>query len=140
MSVAEILQKYALPTIAEEPEEKLVLININHLEDRWSREAIYHQTRLAWRTSKSRAEKADYVLAVVRGVVVGAFIADEWLDATHANFPDYVSLDEEMPERRGFNGRPAPQAIWDKFVGEKGKRIAIDEMKHIRFPIRYWKV
>lgn len=140
MNAIEIINKYALPTIYEEPTEKLVLININHLKERSDVEAIYEQTRLAWRICKKRAEAADYVLAVVRGVVVGAFVAKEWRDATHANFPDHVSLDGEMPDRKGFIGTRAPDEIWEKFVGSRGKRISIDGMKHIQFPIRYWNI
>ena len=140
MNVVEIIDKYALPSIDEEPSEKLVLININRLEDKSDVDAIYLQTRLAWRISKKKAEAADYVLAVVKGVVVGAFIATEWLDATHANFPDHVTLDGEMPERKGFIGVPAPDEIWKKFVGDRGKRISIEGMKHIQFPIRYWNI
>ncbi len=140
MNIVEIIDKYALPSIDEEPREKLVLININRLEDRSDIDAVYQQTRLAWRISKKKADAADYVLAVVKGVVVGAFIAKEWLDATHANFPDHVPLDREMPERKGFIGIPAPAEIWEKFVGDRGKRISVDGMKHIQFPIRYWNI
>lgn len=140
MSVVEIIDKYALPSIDEEPMEKLVLININRIEDRSNINAIYEQTRLAWRISKSKADAADYILAVVKGVVVGAFVAKEWKDATHANFPYHVTVDGEMPERKGFIGAPAPDHIWKKFVGERGKRISIDGMKHIQFPIRYWNI
>lgn len=140
MNVIEIVDKYALPEIDVEPTEKLVLININRLEDRSDEEAIYQQTRLAWRISKSKAEAAEYVLAVVKGVVVGAFVAERWLDATHANFPDHIPVDGEMPERKGFIGVRAPEEIWSKFVGKRGKRISIEGMKHIQFPIRYWKL
>lgn len=140
MSVTELIDKYALPTISEPPPEKLVLININRLENRASRDAIYQQTQLAWRISKEKAEKADYVLAVVRGVIVGAFSAEAWLDATHANFPEEISKDHEMPDRKGFRGQPAPDEIWEKFVGVRGKRIAIEDMKHIQNPVRYWKI
>lgn len=140
MNVIEIIDKYALPSIDEEPMEKLILININNLKDRSDVNAIYEQTRLAWRISKRKAEAADYVLAVVRGVVVGAFVAKEWLDATHANFPDRVSIDGEMPERKGFIGTRASDEVWEKFVGTRGKRVSIDGMKHIQFPIRYWNI
>lgn len=140
MSVTEIKNKYELPAIIDGPAEKLVLININRLDDRSNQDAILRQTRLAWRISKERAEEADYVLAVVRGVTLGVFVADEWLDATHANFPEHVSVDEEMPERKGFIGRPAPEEVWEKFVGKSGKRIAIDDMKHIQNPVRYWNI
>jgi hypothetical protein len=43
-----------------------------------------------------------------------------------------------MPGRKGFKGEPAPAHIWEKFVGSRGKRITIDGMKHIQYPIRYW--
>lgn len=140
MNVLEIIDKYALPAVDVEPSEKLVLININRLQDRSDAVAIYEQTRLAWRISKTRAEAADYVLAVVKGVVVGAFVAEEWLDATHDNFPDRIPVGSDMPERKGFNGVPASKEIWDKFVGERGKRISNEAMKHIQFPIRYWNI
>lgn len=140
LSVVELIDKYALPTIDQEPIDKLVLININKLEDPTNREAVHEQTRLAWRINMSRAGAADYVLSVVRGVVVGVFVADKWLPATHANFPEHVSINKESPERAGFRGRPAPEAVWEKYVGERGKRIAIEGMQHVRNPVRYWKV
>jgi len=139
MSIQEINEKYALPEIDWEPSEKLVLININNLNDRSSVEAIYRQVRLAWRISQHKADEADYVLAVVRGVVVGAFKATEpWLTATHENFPDQILEGDDMPGRKGFKGEPAPDHIWDRYVGSRGKRITIEGMKHIQYPIRYW--
>ena len=139
MSVDEINGKYGLPEIDWEPTDKLILININKLEDRNSVEAIYRQVRLAWRISQHKADNADYVLAVVRGVVVGAFKAHgPWLTATHENFPDQILEGDDMPGRKGFRGEPAPHHVWERYVGIRGKRIAIDGMKHIQNPIRYW--
>ena len=138
MSIDQINDKYALPEIDEEPDDKLILININNLDDRGSIDAIYRQVQLAWRISKQKAESADYVLAVVRGVVVGAFKATAWLDATRANFPALISEGGDMPGRKGFIGERAPDHVWERYVGQRGKRIAIDGMKHIQNPIRYW--
>ena len=139
MSIDEINDKYALPEIDWEPAERLILININKLDNRNSVEAIYRQVRLAWRISQQKADGADYVLAVIRGVVVGAFKAHgPWLAATHENFPDQIVEGDDMPSRKGFIGEPAPEHIWNKFVGSRGKRIAVDGMKHIQNPIRYW--
>jgi len=141
MSVTEINDRYALPAITEGPAEKLVLININRVENRFDREGVYEQARLAWRINKNRADQADYILAVVRGVVVGAFVVDErkWLTATNENFPVRIAPENEEPERKGFHGEQAPADIWEKFVGERGKRIEVDGMKHNQYPIRYWK-
>ena len=139
MSIVEINDKYDLPEIDWEPSEKLILININKLDDRTSVDAIYRQVRLAWRISQQKAEGADYVLAVVRGVVIGVFtVHGPWLAATHENFPDQIAEGDDMPGRKGFKGEPAPDHIWEKFVGSRGKRITIDGMKHIQYPIRYW--
>ena len=138
MTPNEINDLYALPEIDWEPEENLILININNIKDRTSVDAVYHQVQAAWRISRDRAESAHYVLAVVQGVVIGAFKAEKWLNATHKNFPDNIVEGDNMASRQGFIGVPAPDHIWEKFVGDRGKRIAIEGMKHIQNPIRYW--
>jgi uncharacterized protein len=138
MTANEVNDLYALPEINWEPDEILVLINVNNIEDRHSVESIYRQVQAAWRISRKRAQQADYVLAVVRGVVIGAFTAEKWLDATSENFPNKALADESGIKRIGFVGAPAPDYIWEKFVGARGKRIAIDGMRHVQNPIRYW--
>lgn len=138
MNHTEIVDKYSLPAFPLEPEHKLVLININKLEDRFDRRATYDLVRYCWRISKSRAEDAQYVLAVVRGVVVGAFQADRWMPATRENFPDIPYADGSETHRLGFVGRDAPTEIWDLYVGARGKRIVTPDLKHIQNPIRFW--
>ncbi|MCC5960841.1 MAG: hypothetical protein JJU08_16020 [Rhodobacteraceae bacterium] len=138
MSVYEIIDKYALPEVEYEPAESLVLINVNGIQDQSTPEAIYHRTRFSWRIDVSKAKRAQYVLAVVRGVVKGAFIADTWLNATYTNFPEHLAEGQAVEGRKGFIGREAPSHIWDKFVGTRGKRITNPAMKHVQFPIRYW--
>lgn len=138
MSTHEINDLYALPEIDWEPEEKIILININNIEDRSSLEAVYRQVQAAWRISRKRAENADYVLAVVRGVVIAAFQPDKWLAASHKNFPQLDPFDKTLSSRLGFVGQPAAEEIWQKFVGTRGKRIVLEGMKHVQNPIRYW--
>lgn len=138
MNHIEILDKYSLPEFPQNPEHKLVLININKLEDRFDRQAIYNLVRYCWRISKSRVENAQYVLAVVRGVVVGAFEVERWMAATRENFPDISYADGSEAHRLGFVGRDAPVEIWDLYVGGRGKRIATPDLKHVQNPIRFW--
>ena len=142
MSVQEIQNQYDLPPLFEEPNEKLVLININRIEDRSNIDAILKQTQIAWRISKHRADQADYILAVQKGVVIGAFkmSPEKWVDVNHKNFPEQVAPDEDFNGRKGFHGSKAPDHIWEKFVGEHGKRIEVSGMKHIQNPIRYWNI
>jgi uncharacterized protein len=126
MHVNQIIEKYSLPSIDWEPEEKLILININNIQNRSNVDEIYKQVKGNWRISINRAQKADYVIAARRGVAIGIFTIDNWLIST------------EHEGRYCFEGHPAPKEIWDKFVGTRGKRIIHDNMKHIQYPIRYW--
>lgn len=136
MHPQQILDKYELPTIDNEHHDKLILININALEGR-TKDDIYQQVRFAWRLSIDRARKADYVLAVVRGVVIGAFIPDCWAPAERKYFAD---IPFEEPKRRAFVGREAPAEIWEKYVGLRGKRLVHADMKHNQNPIRYCNI
>jgi hypothetical protein len=140
MNHQQLMAKYALPSLDEDIEEKLVLININAIDDQSNISAIYDQVRYAWRISKDRACQADYVLAVVRGVVKGVFVADEWFEASRENFPDLDRAQNDISGRYGFRGRAAPNDIWNRFVGTTGKRITNEKMMHFQNPIRYWKV
>lgn len=136
MHTKEIIAKYDLPAIDFEPAHRLVLINVNRYESA-DHADLYRQVRFSWRISAERANKADYVLAVVRGVVVGAFVADNWAAATEENFPD---IPFEEPKRCAFVGRAAPQEIIEMYCGDNGKRIDLKELRHSQNPIRYWKV
>ena len=138
MNHIELMDKYNLPEFPQNPEHRLIFININKLEDRSDRKAIYDQTRYRWRLSKVRAEKAEFALAVVRGVVVGAFGKLEWLPATLKNFPGIPHADNTQPHRFGFEGEEAPPEIWSLYVGERGKRITRADLKHDQNPIRYY--
>ena len=136
MHAAQIIDKYQLPEITDDPKHKLVLININKL-DKSGFDEIYKQTRFSWRINVNRAKKADYILSVVRGVVVAAIRAEKWDKATKENFPDIPS---DEPGRFAFKGTKAPDDIWETYVGKRGKRIVNADMKHVQYPIRYWKI
>lgn len=138
MNHIELIDKYNLPEFPLQPRHRLIFININKLNDRICRQKIYDQTRYRWRLSKSRAEKAEFALSVVRGVVVGAFGQLEWFPATTEYFPDIPNADNSQPHRFGFRGKAAPPDIWSLYVGERGKRITQDALKHDQNPIRYY--
>lgn len=71
-------------------------------------------TSYAWKLGK-KAKDAEVVLATWRGMIVGAFIPDEWLEATHENFPTR----EPAPGRLAFKGHVAPPAIEKQYVGKR---------------------
>src|SRR5258706_2794471 len=95
MHAQEIINRYA--AIAADFQHRALLISVN-----WSatESSLYESTRFAWKISLANAKKADVILATFHGIIVGAFIADEWVDATTDNFPGR----ETMPGRLGFIG------------------------------------
>jgi hypothetical protein len=67
----------------------------------------------------------------LQGLIVGAFIADKWLDATPENFPGR----EGVPGRAGFVGRDASNEIKTLYVG---KRVPDEYRKRgAASPIKY---
>jgi hypothetical protein len=140
MHPTEIQYKYDLPAIEADPNDRLLLININRVVNYATAEEVLRQVCCAWRLDPKRAKKADYVLAVRKGVVLGAFVAEKWLRATSENFPKLANEDLDLPNRWGFEGRPAPIEVWQRYVGNRGKRIANNALRHSQNPIRYWNI
>lgn len=136
MSPVDLIKRYALPELDESPPHRLVLININRINGRHDWRSVLAQVRFCWRLSLSKATRAEYVLAVEKGVVVGAFKVTEWLPATKENFPGF----NDNPKRFGFNGTRAESDIWEYYVGLYGKRISNPKMRHVQNPVRYWNI
>lgn len=110
MHAKEIIRRYsAAPAVFR---HKVLLISVNRSA---SETSLYDATRYAWKISQSKAKQAEVILATLHGLIVGAFIADNWLDATGANFPGR----EDVPGRLGFVGREAPANIKELYVGKR---------------------
>jgi uncharacterized protein len=109
MHSKEIIRRYsAEPAVFQ---HRALLISVNRTV---SETSLYEATRYAWKISKSKAKQAEVILATLQGLIVGAFVADDWLDATGANFPGH----DDVPGRLGFVGREAPATIKDLYVGK----------------------
>ena len=63
--------------------------------------SAYDAVHLAWRLDVDRAKRANYILAVEKGLIVDVLQAHEWLPATKENFPE---LNETIEGRFGFHG------------------------------------
>jgi hypothetical protein len=86
-------------------EHKAILININRTAPE---KDIYEAVRYAWKLDPKKASKADIVLAVLQGLIIGVFVADKWLAATPENF---AGTSINQPGRWGFQGHEAPEEI-----------------------------
>lgn len=126
MHASEILRHYSAEPATFE--HKALLINVNRTSAETS---LYEATRFAWRLSRDRAEEAELVLPTVQGLIVGAFIPQEWRAATAENFPGR----ENIPGRIGFVGTEAPAEVRELYVG---KRVPDEYRKRgAANPVRY---
>ncbi len=90
---------------------RAIVINVNRTVA--ERESVYAAVRYAWKLDPRKAAAAEIVLAVERGLIIGVFVADRWLEATPENFP---GTDVARPGRWGFVGRAAEKAIADRYL------------------------
>jgi hypothetical protein len=125
--VNEIIQRYEREFAVFKHD--VILINVNN----WDKERdLYDQVRYAWTISQRRANDIEYVLAVRQGVIIGAFIVEEWLEANSDNFPKFPSL--PLGKRKyGFRGRVAPPDICELYL----QRRAPPQKRGAQGPIRY---
>ena len=82
----------------------------------------YNASRYSWKIDTLKAKRAEYVMGVCHGDIVGVFQADEWLPAKKANFtdiPDNHGNWGEQKGRFGFRGSEAPIDVKNRFIGKK---------------------
>ena len=103
MHAQEIIREYAAEPAVFRHDAILISVNRSAV----AASSLYEATRYAWKISPTKARKAEVVLATVQGIIKGALVADEWLEATGANFPGR----QDVPGRYGFNGHDAPKEI-----------------------------
>jgi hypothetical protein len=132
MHAQEIIRRYSAEPAAFRHKALLISVNRSAAE-----RSLYDATRYAWKIDKRKAKQADVILSTMQGVIVGAFIAHDWLEATAANFPGRAEGDG-VPGRFGFIGEEAPADMKKLYVG---KRVPDDYRKRgAANPIKYtWK-
>ena len=96
MHAREIIARYCAETAVFQHRALLISVGRTALEM-----SLYEAVRYSWKINQSRAEEAEVILAVLQGLIVGAFVADRWLKATVANFPGRPA----SRGRIGFEGR-----------------------------------
>lgn len=126
MHADEIIKRYSAETA--EFEHKAILISINRSATEIS---MYEATRYAWRLNKRKAEQAEIILPTMQGLIVGAFIAEKWLEATAKNFPSRG----DAKGRFGFIGKEASPELLKLY---KNKRVPDEYRKRgASNPIKY---
>jgi hypothetical protein len=111
MHALEIIHEYAAEKAVLRHAAILISVNRSAL----ATSSLYEATRYAWKINPTKARKAELVLATVQGIIKEAFIADDWLEATAANFPGR----QDVPGRYGFIGREAPDEVRRFYIGKR---------------------
>lgn len=110
MHATEVLRRYMAEEAVFEHRALLISVNRTALE-----RSTYEAVRYAWKLNPRKARQSAVVLATVQGLIVGAFVPEQWLEATKENFPAYW----ERPGRYGFVGREAPLDLARRYVGKR---------------------
>ena len=138
-NIHEIVTAYQAETVEITDDALLISINRTALE-----RGVYDAVRFAWKLTPSEANKAKIILATVQGLIKGVFVAEQWLEATQENFPNFMLLGEDVynheirSKRYGFIGKNAPPEFQTKYLG---KRIPEKfRKKGASNPVKYsWK-
>ena len=99
MNAIEIITKYAAEEAVFKHKVMMIIVNKSVVK-----RSIYDAARFAWKINKKKAERAEYVLAVLQGLIIGIFRVQEWKQANIQNFPEF-NLDR--PGRYAFVGEEA---------------------------------
>lgn len=120
----QIIKQYQAKII--DVQHKILVLCVNRTANE---EDTYEAVRYAWKLDPKRAEKADYVLALQQGLVIGVFVPKKWLPATK------IPGREDFLDRWGFVGEEASAIIKEHYLG---KRLP-DSMrkKGAANPVRY---
>ena len=104
MHAKQIIERYEAKEVAFH--HNAIVINVSKTV---AEKGSYEAARYAWKLDPKKAEQAEIVLAVDKGLIIDVFIAEKWLEATAENFPGAA---KDWPGRRwGFVGREAPEEI-----------------------------
>lgn len=128
MHAKQVVERYEAQEVEFEHKALIIFVNRSLAE----RESVYAAVRYAWKLDPNRARRADIVLAVGQGLVIGVFIAAKWREATIDNFPSLVA---DVPGRWGFDGREAPAEIANQYL--RRRLPAALRIRGAANPIRY---
>lgn len=113
MHAEEIIRRYAADPAVFRHRALLISVSRSAAE-----RSLYDATRYAWKLDVRKAKQAEVILATMQGLIVGAFVAHAWHEATAANFPGRAEGDG-VPGRFGFVGAEAPDELKMLYVGKR---------------------
>ena len=121
--------------VCENITENVIAIKISQAyRENMTELELYEATRGYWKIDVKRAEKAEYVFSVYKGIIKEVYKIKEWLPA--GTIPRSTLPDAETPaDRYEFVGEVAKEAIRNKYIE---KSIANLYRKGEANPIKYF--
>lgn len=112
-NLKQLVELYEAETIELSAEDRVMAISVNKSVDDLS---MYDAVRAAWRVNVSRAERAQLVFAMVKGICRQVYVPESWHPALKETFPFLLN---DVDGRYGFIGVPAAYEIQQKYNGKK---------------------
>lgn len=130
MHAATIIEHYAAQFADISHPCLLINVNVSAANDDAS---VYEAVRGTWVIDPKRAERAEYVLAVRQGIIIGVYKAEKWVSASSGKFR---GVGEDQTGRWGFIGYAAPTQIWQAYIRRRvpdsfRKRGAANPIRYI---------
>ena len=110
------------------PRHRILLVSIGVTQGEID---TYDAARFAWRLDRTKADRAELVVAHVQGSVVGVYAPTKWMEANEKNFPKLKATHKNL--RWGFEGVEADEATQKYYLG---KRVP-DQYPLTQNPVRY---
>jgi hypothetical protein len=112
-------------------DKKIIIFKITEASSK-----IYDRTRRCWKCKIERAKKAEYVLSVINGLVVGVFKPNGWYYTCNDNECKKDKCKKWICKRIGFIGVEAERDIQKKYL----HKYIPDELLGQANPIRYLNI
>lgn len=91
------------------PDERIICVNVSKSVKDSAGCDIFGCARRYWRVDVTRAEKADLVLALNHGIVVGVFRPLRWFKTANPQYAGRYEFEGEMVEESPYFGK----CVWN---------------------------
>lgn len=129
------LRPSAFPSVEEIGTDRLLIVHLTDIPNRGRAGAVYDRLRGNWKLDPTRAQSVDYVIAIHKGITQGVYAPS----APDGNWNWRPGYDPKKTDAYQFDGCPAPQEIWEKYIGRCGKYLTDASMRPRRNPVRYFR-
>lgn len=118
--------------VRDKLEEEGEVLDINEIHN----DILYEITRGFWIVNMNRAQKVQYAMPVLQGVIREVYIIDTWFQAVdnrevYKYREDFDKHDND-PKRKEFSGHIAKSGIRNKYVGHSVEYWGSNPVRYVK--------